>query len=96
MIIIRKYKERQILATVIIIIVAGFVLYALSPYISAFAGALILFVLLYPINNYLRKKIGKKFSALVCVLLSILIVIAPLFFISNMLIHEASSATKNT
>ncbi len=87
---------KQILATVIIVVIGVFILYALFPYISAFAGALVLFVLLFPINNYLRKKIGKKFSALLCVLLSILIIIVPLFSISNMLIIEVSSIAKDT
>tara|TARA_Y100000294_G_C8539855_1_gene330674 strand:+ start:65 stop:1054 length:990 start_codon:yes stop_codon:yes gene_type:complete len=93
---VKPRQIKQILATIVIVIVAAFVLYALLPYVSAFAGALILFALLYPVNKFFRKKIGKKFSALLCILLSILIIVFPLFLISNMLINEVSVVAKDT
>lgn len=71
-------------------------MYALSPYISAFAGALILFVLLYPINKFLNKKLNRNVSAIICILLAILIILIPLFFITDALIDEVTLVTKDT
>ncbi len=92
---IKSSQIKQILATIIIVFVTVFILYALLPYVTAFAGALILFVLLFPINRLFNKKLGKKTSAVLCIILSILIIVLPLVFLSNVLIDEVSTITKN-
>ncbi len=83
--------KKKTVANVIIIALSLFLLYTLIPYKSAFLGALVLFVLVKPPFTWLSKKIDKRISALIVILLSLVIVIVPSFFVVNLLIKEISS-----
>jgi len=86
------------LAIIIVIILCAIFLYHLRPYLNAFFGALILFFLFYPIYKLfvVNFKIGKSFSAILIIILTLIIIIVPLIFIVNAASKEISYVTDNS
>jgi predicted PurR-regulated permease PerM len=70
-------------AMVILIILAIFICIYIWPYINGFFGAFILFALFLPVHRWFIKKlkINKNFSAVLIIILTILLVIIPSYFI---------------
>lgn len=81
------------LALVILLILAAVLFKGILPYINAFFGAFILFVLFKPLYQWLHYDIHikKSFSALIVIIISILIVIVPAFFVIKSTISEIST-----
>jgi len=75
-------KDKRFIALVILIILTLFLAIAGLMYLNAFLGALIIFVISTPLNNWLKSK-GMKpsIAAWVIIILTLLIIIIPLFFI---------------
>lgn len=68
-------------ALVILILLAIVLAYALYPYISAFFGAFILYVVFKPLYRFLASRLGLKpaISALTVIFISILIILIPVY-----------------
>jgi len=83
-------KNKRIFAAGVLILLAIFLIYALAPYVNAFFGAIIFFVLLRPIHKYLteKRKWKKELSAWLLLILSIFIILVPVVFIVNLVITE--------
>ncbi|MGM5481202.1 MAG: AI-2E family transporter [Nanobdellota archaeon] len=88
---------KRVLALVIILILAAVLFKGLSPYINAFFGAFILFILFKPLYQWLHHSVHmkKSFSALIVIIISILIVIIPSFFVIKATISEISTVLTN-
>jgi len=69
-----------------------FLIYALSAFIVSFLGALIFYVLFRPFMRYLceRKKWKRWLAATVVLLISFLVVLVPIFFVSYLIVPKLS------
>ena len=90
-------KIRKILAIGFISIITIILVYLSWPYVNAFIGALIIFFLLRPIQNFSVKKLkyNKSFSAILIIVLSLIIIILPLILLVNSSIGEVESLFQN-
>lgn len=90
-------KVRMILAVVSVVIIAAILIYALLPYINAFFGGFILFVLFKPLFTFLHFRLGirKQISALVVLFTTIVLVIFPSYFLVKMVAAEFQYAIAN-
>jgi predicted PurR-regulated permease PerM len=83
-------KTRQIVALTGVLLLFVFLFYSLSNFIPSFLGALVLYIIFYPVMNYLhgKKKLNKTFVAILIIIVSILIIIIPSFLLGNLLIGK--------
>ncbi|MCD4807797.1 MAG: AI-2E family transporter [Methanococcoides sp.] len=86
-------KERTVklaLALLSIIILAAVLSYALLPYINAFLAAFILYVIFKPVYCLLteRIKLKKNVSAILVMILSMILVVLPLYYVFTLIIGE--------
>lgn len=90
-------KNKKIFASIIIIVLIIILAIALSPYINALFGALILFVIFGPLYNKIIKKtkLKKGIVALFIIILSLIIVIIPLTFLISLLVGEVTHIVEN-
>ncbi len=85
-------KIKKILAIIFLVCLALLLVYLLWPFMNAFFGALILFFLFRPIQKFFVKKLkwNKRVAALVTIIISLLIIIIPLYFLINSVFSEIS------
>lgn len=88
---------KKLIASVILVVLIGFLLYALMPFKDAFFGALIFYVLFHPFYNWLteKKKMPGKWAATIVIIISLLIIILPLYFLFQSLLVEVANVLKN-
>jgi len=86
-------KDKRLIAFIVLLILFAFLIYASLPFINAFFGALIVFVIFNPLNRFLKKrfKFSKSLSAWVIILISIIIILVPLYFLIQGMISQLSS-----
>lgn len=86
-------KTRQIVALTGVLVLFVFLFFSLKNFIPSFLGALILYIVFYPVMNFLhvKKKLNKTFSAIIIILCSIIIVIVPSFALVDLLIEKLRS-----
>lgn len=84
----------KLLATILLILVLGFLIFAIWPYIKGLLGAFILFVLFKPVYLHLVNKKGwsKGLAAGLIILASFLIIIIPLSFAIHSLVGQVGGA----
>ncbi len=70
-------------------------LLVVAPFIGAIISAYVLAFLLLPLFKVFNKRMGRGLSAILCVLVILIIIVVPLFFIVNQIIHETSSLIQN-
>ena len=87
-----EVKEvRKYFAIVIMIFLAGLLLYAIYPFISGIFGALIMYALFNPLYlSFLRRKINKNISALLTILVSIIVILIPLIILLMVVAGETA------
>ena len=80
---VKETSLRKYLAFLIVVALAVVVIWALLPFAQAMFAGLIIVALFSPLNNYLvdKRRLNRKFSAILIIILSIILVITPLFFI---------------
>ncbi|WP_245596061.1 AI-2E family transporter [Methanolobus sp. WCC1] len=85
-------------ALLILAILAAVLLYALYPYINAFFGAFILYVVFKPLYTYLitKQKINKRVAAFTIILLTIVLILIPLYFLMTIIIIQIQSVIFDT
>jgi predicted PurR-regulated permease PerM len=85
--------NKRIVAAVLIIVLLIFLVYITLPFIGAFFGALILFVMFKPLNHWIRLKTKLKveYSAIITILVSLVVVIVPLVFAITALVNQIAS-----
>jgi Predicted permease len=85
-------------ALLILVILAAVLLYALYPYINAFFGAFILYVVFKPLYTYLvtKQKINKSVAAFTIILLTIVLILIPLYFLMTIIIIQIQNVLFDT
>ncbi|WP_440955451.1 AI-2E family transporter [Methanosarcina sp. Mfa9] len=86
------------LALFLIIILAAALSYALLPYINYFFGAFILFAIFRPLYVFLRgkPKFRKGTAALTSIVVSIIVVLIPLYFLLSIIVGETQALLEDS
>lgn len=92
--------ERQVrtaLALFLIIILSSVIIYAILPYIDYLFGSFILFVIFKPLYRFFLKKsrLNRQISAFLVMIISVFLVLIPLFFLLSMVITEIQQILLN-
>lgn len=82
------------MALLLLAVLAVVLIHALLPYINAFLGAFILYVILRPIYQLMIKKahLPRGVSALITIILSFLLILLPLYFLISTIAVEIQNA----
>ncbi len=82
---------------ILIILLGGFLLYALSDYITSMLSAVVIYIVSQPLMNYFiqRKKLKVSIAALFTILISIVILLIPLTVIGISLTAKLSDLINN-
>ncbi|MDK2826761.1 Predicted PurR-regulated permease PerM [Methanolobus vulcani] len=90
--------SKMLQALLILVILAAVLLYALYPYINAFFGAFILYVVFKPLYTYLvtKQKINKSVAAFTIILLTIVLILIPLYFLMTIIIIQIQNVLFDT
>ncbi len=89
-----KFIEKYALAITLVLVI--FLMYALYPFLQAFFGAIILYVLFAPLYIKIEKKTGKHVSAIIILIITLLFVLIPLLTITSLVAGEVNSFITNT
>ena len=94
---IKKEHAQQIFAALFILVLIILIVKGLWRYVGAFFGAGILYVLFHKINRFLRTRtfLGRKGAALATIILTLLIVIVPSYFIISTAVSEVTNAVSD-
>ena len=93
----KKGEFRQYFATAIVIFLILFILYGVYSFINGFFGALLLYVVLFPIYNLMIKRNwNKKLSAGILIFASLLIIIVPLLIVLGIIGNEIVNLFQDT
>ncbi len=84
-------KQRNVIVLIVLISLAGVILYSLRELLAAFLGSVILYTLFKPTFCYLTKKIGKISSAVTIIITSFIIIVIPFFTLSFMVVNRVTS-----
>lgn len=88
---------KKLLATVIVLTVLGFVLYALWPFFNALFGAAIMAMVFLPIYNWLVKKgMRRGIASILVITISILIIVLPFTYVATIALQEANKVLLDT
>jgi predicted PurR-regulated permease PerM len=84
-------------ALLILVILAAVLLYALYPYINAFFGAFILYVVFKPLYKFMvRKRVNKSLAAFTIIILTFVLILIPLYFLLTIIIVQIQSVLFDT
>src|SRR5690348_12264131 len=85
-----KPQQTKLIVQVLIAIFAIFLLYALRVFMDAFLGAVIIYVLFRPLMRYLteKKKWKRWLSAMLIIVLTLFIIIIPVWMIVSYVIPK--------
>jgi predicted PurR-regulated permease PerM len=72
-------KQRKNIIFVLLIALAAVIFFGLRDFLTAFLGAIILYVLLRPLFLYLKKRFGRIVSAIILIVSSFVVIIIPFF-----------------
>jgi len=86
--ILKFLKDKKLIASIVIIALFIFIIYAALPFISAFFGALIIAYLFNPLNKRLKKRFSPSASAWIIMAISLIVVIIPLIFLVYGLVEQ--------
>jgi predicted PurR-regulated permease PerM len=81
---------KMALALLIIIILTAVIVYATLPFLNYFFGSFILYVIFRPLYRFFVRKarIRKQFASVLVIIISIFVVLIPLYFLLNVIIGE--------
>jgi len=90
-------RFHRAIAGAMIIALLAILAWALYPFIKGILGALILFILFQPLQNWLVKKrnLNRSVAAILVIMLSLIIIILPFATISGLLIGEINDLLSN-
>lgn len=85
---------KMIMALLLLAVLAVVLVHALLPYINAFLGAFILYVLLRPVYQFMirRGRLPKSLSALLSIAISFLLILVPMYFLISIIAMELQNA----
>lgn len=81
---------KMAMALLMLAVLAAVLIHALLPYINAFLGAFILFVILRPLYHFMVRKghLSRSISALMTIVLSFVLILVPLYFLISTIATE--------
>lgn len=81
---------KMTLALLIIIVLTAVIVYATLPYLNYFFGAFILDIIFRSLYHFFvkRARLQKQFAAVLIIIISIFVVLIPLYFLLNIIIGE--------
>lgn len=90
-------KLKQIVALSGILILGSFIVFSLISFVPAFLGAVIMYIISSPLMNYLhiKKNMSKGLSIFIILLLSFIVILVPIFGITNLLISKLTELLSN-
>ncbi|MDY9927533.1 AI-2E family transporter [Methanosarcina sp.] len=88
---------RTALALLLIIVLSAIIVYAVLPYIDYFFGAFILSVIFKPLYYFLlkRARLNRQISAALVIIISMFLILIPLYFLLSMVISEIQQILLN-
>ncbi|MFH1916144.1 MAG: AI-2E family transporter, partial [Nanoarchaeota archaeon] len=87
----RKWTAFFILLALFLLVVV-----ALRPYYTAIFGALILFALFRPLHKRFSRRMPQSLSAILLIVISLVVILVPLYFLGSLVVQEATMLAKNT
>ncbi|CAN5168330.1 AI-2E family transporter [soil metagenome] len=93
-----NYKQRNNIILVTIVVLACFLLYALSGLFSSIFGAIVLFTIFRPLYTHLveEKHWNQSLLALIIIFSSLIVIVLPLISLCFMVLGKISSINHNT
>jgi predicted PurR-regulated permease PerM len=81
---------KMALALLIIIVLTAVIVYATLPYLNYFFGAFILYIVFRSLYHFFVKRVRlqKQFAAILVIIISIFVVLIPLFFLLSIIVGE--------
>lgn len=81
---------KMAMALLMLAVLAAVLIHALLPYINAFLGAFIIFVILRPLYHFMvrRGHLSRSISALMTIFLSFVLILVPLYFLISTIATE--------
>jgi predicted PurR-regulated permease PerM len=85
------------LSLLIIIVLTAVIVYSILPYINYFFGAFILYIVFRPVYNFFVKivRLKKQIAAVSVIIISVFVVLIPLYFLLNIIIGEIQQLLLN-
>ena len=95
---VMNHSSKMPQALLILSVLAAVLIYALYPYINAFFGAFILYVVFKPFYMYLttKKKINKNIAAFGIIFLTIILILIPLYLLITIVIIQIQNILFDT
>lgn len=86
-------RMKQIAAFSAIVVLGLFIFFSLFNFIPAFLGAIVLYIVSFPLMNFLhvKKRIPKGLSIFIIILITFLVILVPIYYTVNLLIDKLSS-----
>jgi predicted PurR-regulated permease PerM len=93
-----NYKQRNNIILVGIVVLACFLLYALSGLFSSILGAIVLFTIFRPVYLYLvdKKRWRKSLVALLIIFTSLIVIVIPLMSLSIMVVDKIAGINRHS
>ncbi|WP_407355990.1 AI-2E family transporter [Methanolobus sp. WCC5] len=93
-----KHSSKMLQALLVLGVLAIVLVYALYPYINAFFGAFILYVVFKPLYTYMtgRMSINRSFAAVTIIILTIVLILIPLYILLTIVIFQIQSILFDT
>jgi predicted PurR-regulated permease PerM len=88
---------KMALALLIIVVLTAVIVYAIFPYINYFFGAFILYIIFESLYHFFTKRIrlNKQIAAVLVIIISLFVVLIPLYFLLNIIIGEIQQLLLN-
>lgn len=95
---IMKPSGKMPQALLVLSVLAAVLIYALYPYINAFFGALILYVVFKPLYTYITKKkrLNKSIAAFTIIFLTIILILIPLYILITIVFLQMQNILSDT
>jgi len=88
---------KMVMALLTIILLTAVIVYATLPYLNYFLGAFILYIIFRSLYHFFVKKtrLNKQFAAVLVIIISICVVLIPLYFLLGIIIKEIQQLLLN-
>lgn len=88
---------KMALALLIIVVLTAVIIYAILPYLNYFFGAFILYIIFESLYRFFVKKtrLNRQVAAILVIIVSIFVVLIPLYFLLNTIIGEIQQLLLN-
>lgn len=88
---------KMALALLIIVVLTAVIIYAILPYLNYFFGAFILYIIFESLYRFFVKKtrLNRQVAAVLVIIISIFVVLIPLYFLLNTIIGEIQQLLLN-